>query len=133
MAKIDTISLSGDSFVDVAKEGILGMIVSNTDNEDITFDLVVGPKSLHNGTATTGAVFILKEIPIPVGSTFVWDDEDVLTNAFNPGSTITTYESTRGIFKTVSDYTFLIRVGSGHTADVTMRRADRATLSRKIK
>jgi hypothetical protein len=133
MAKIDTISLSGNSFVDLSKEGILGMIVSNTDSEDVTLDLVIGPKSLHNGTATTGAVFVLKQIPIPVGSTFIWDDEDVLSNAFGAGSVVTTYDSVRGIFKTVSDYTFLIRVGSGHTADVTLRRSNRNTLSRKIK
>ena len=133
MAKLDTISLSGNSFVNVGTESILGMIIANTDSEDVTFDLAIGPKSLNGGTATTNAVFVLKAIPIPEGSTFVWDDEDVLNNAFGAGSVITTFESTRGIFKTVSDYTFLIRVGSGHTADVTMRRADRATLSRKIK
>ena len=133
MAKIDTISLSGNSFINVGTESILGMIVTNTDNEDITFDLAIGPKSLHNGTATTDAVFVLKAIPIGEGSTFIWDDEDVLRNAFGSGSVVATYESARGIFKTVSNYTFLIRVGSGHTADVIMRRSNRNTLSRKIK
>ena len=82
MAKIDTISLSGNSFVNVGTESILGMIITNTDTEDVTFDLALGPKSLNGGTATTNAVFILKAIPIGEGATFIWDDEDVLNNAF---------------------------------------------------
>jgi len=123
MAKIDTISLSGDSFKNIGTDGIAGVIAANTDTTDITLDLAIGPKTLHNGTATTNAVFVLKSIPIPVGSTFVWDDDSILANAFKTGSTITSYQDTRGVFTKLKDSTFLIRVGSGHTADVTMRRS----------
>lgn len=45
MAKINTISLSGNSFVDIGIENIIGIIASNTDSEDITIDLVIGEKS----------------------------------------------------------------------------------------
>ena len=121
MAKIDTISLSGDNFKNIGTDGITGVIASNTDNEDITLDLVIGPKTLHNGTVTTDAVFVLKAIPIPVGSTFVWDDDNILANAFKTGSTITNYQNTRGVFTKLKDNTFLIRLGSGHTGDVLMR------------
>jgi len=123
MAKIDTISLSGDNFKNIGTDGIAGVIAANTDTTDITLDLAIGPKTLHNGTATTNAVFVLKSIPIPVGSTFVWDDDSILANAFKTGSTITSYQDTRGVFTKLKDSTFLIRVGSGHTADVTMRRS----------
>ena len=123
MAKIDTISLSGDSFKDIGTDGILGLIVSNTDTTDVTFDLAIGPKILHNGTATTNAVFVLKAIPIPVGSTFLWDDDTILSGAFKTGSTITNYQNTRGVFTNLKNNTFLIRLGSGHTGDVLMRRS----------
>ena len=123
MAKIDTISLSGDTFKNIGTDGIAGVIAANTDTTDITLDLAIGPKTLHNGTATTNAVFVLKSIPIPVGSTFVWDDDNILANAFKTGSTITSYQDTRSVFTKLKDSTFLIRVGSGHTADVIMRRS----------
>jgi hypothetical protein len=123
MAKIDTISLSGDTFKNIGTNGITGIMAANTDSEDITLDLAIGPKILHNGTATTNAVFVLKTIPIPVGSTFIWDDDSILANAFKAGSTITNYQDTRGVFTKLKDNTFLIRLGSGHTADVIMRRS----------
>ena len=123
MAKIDTISLSGDTFKNIGTDGIVGVLVSNTDTTDVTLDLVIGPKTLHGGTATTNAVFILKDIPIPVGSTFVWDDDSILANAFKTGSTVTSYQDTRGVFTKLKDNTFLIRLGSGHTADITMSRS----------
>jgi len=123
MAKIDTISLSGDTFKNIGTNGITGIMAANTDSEDITLDLAIGPKILHNGTATTNAAFVLKTIPIPVGSTFIWDDDSILANAFKAGSTITNYQDTRGVFTKLKDNTFLIRLGSGHTADVIMRRS----------
>jgi hypothetical protein len=122
MAKIDTISLSGDSFKDIGTESISGIIASNTDSEDITFDLVIGPKTLHNGTSDTNAVYVLKAIPIPLGSTFVWDDDDILSNIFKSGSTVTNYQDTQGKFASLINNTFLIRLGSGHTADILLKR-----------
>ena len=41
MAKINLISLSGDSFKDMGLRNISGLIVSNTHTTDITFDLYV--------------------------------------------------------------------------------------------
>ena len=64
MAKINTISLSGNSFVDIGIENIIGIIASNTDSEDITIDLVIGEKKLNGTTSTTGAIFVLKDIHI---------------------------------------------------------------------
>ena len=62
MARIDTISLSGNNFKDVTTGSITGLLICNTDTEDITFDLIIGPKTLHNGTSSTNGVFILKDI-----------------------------------------------------------------------
>ena len=67
-------------------------------------------------------IFILKKIPVPVGSSFVFDDNDVLTGAFNQGSVVTKYDYRRKRFIVKNSFTFLIRVGSGHTADVFLRR-----------
>tara|TARA_Y100000401_G_scaffold73472_1_gene59487 strand:- start:256 stop:627 length:372 start_codon:yes stop_codon:yes gene_type:complete len=122
MARIDTISLSGNNFKDVTTGSITGLLICNTDTEDITFDLIIGPKTLHNGTSSTNGVFILKDIPVPVGSTFVWDDDDILTDAFKGGSVINNYQDKRNIFTPLENNTFLIRVGSGHTADVLLKR-----------
>ena len=122
MAKIDTIALSGNNFKDIGTESILGVIATNTDNEDVTFDLVIGPKTLHNGTATTDAIFVLKDIPVPQGSTFVWDDDNILSDAFKAGSSVSRYQDTRGVFTPLKNNTFLIRAGSGHTVDVLLRR-----------
>jgi len=122
MAKIDTISLSGDTFVNVGLRGIDGLTVCNTDTEDITFDLIIGPKTLDNKNVTTDAIFILKEIPVPVGSTFVFDDNGVLSGAFNQGSKVNKYEIKRRRFLEQKNFTFLIRVGSSHVADVFLRR-----------
>ena len=122
MAKIDTISLSGNNFKNIGTDSIVGIVACNTDTEDITFDLIIGPKTLHNGTSTTGAVFILKSIPIPTGSSLIWDDDNILGEAFKAGSTIRNYQDSRGVFTDIVNNTFLIRVGSGHTADVLLRR-----------
>ena len=122
MARIDTISLSGNNFKNIGTDSISGVIVSNTDSEDITLDLVIGPKTLHNGTATTTAIFILKSIPIPEGSTFVWDDDNILSSIFNSGSVVTNYQDTRAVFTTLKNNTFLIRLGSGHTGDALLKR-----------
>tara|TARA_Y100000592_G_scaffold96203_1_gene164260 strand:- start:2255 stop:2626 length:372 start_codon:yes stop_codon:yes gene_type:complete len=122
MARIDTISLSGNEFVNIGIRGIDGLTVCNTDTEDVTFDLIIGPALLNKKTTTTDAIFILKEIPVPVGSSFVFDDNGVLSGAFNQGSAITKYEYRRKSFIVKNNFTFLIRVGSGHTADVFLRR-----------
>lgn len=122
MARIDTISLSGNEFINVGLAGIDGLNVCNTDTEDITFDLIIGPTLLDKKTDTTDAIFILKEIPVPVGSTFVFDDNGVLSGTFNQGSKVSKYESRKRRFIEQKSFTFLIRVGSGHTADVILRR-----------
>lgn len=122
MAGVDTIALSGNEFVNIGITGIDGLVVCNTDTEDVTFDLIVGPRLLDNKTDTTDAIFILKKIPVPVGSSFVFDDNDVLTGAFNQGSVVTKYDYRRKRFIVKNSFTFLIRVGSGHTADVFLRR-----------
>ena len=123
MAKIDTISLTGDNkFKDIGTESVLSIVVCNTDTTDITFDFIIAPKTLHGLTSTTNAFFVLKDVPVPTGSSFVWDGEDVLSQAFKSGSIIKNYQDARGVFTVLSDNTFLIRSGSGHTADVTLRR-----------
>ena len=85
--------------VNVGLKSIDGLIVSNTDTEDITFDLAIGPLLLHNKSTTSvgedSAVFVLKDIPIPIGSSFVWDDNQVLTDSFKAGSIVTKFESKR--------------------------------------
>jgi len=123
MAKIDTISLTGDNkFRNIGTESIISMNVCNTDSTDITFDLIIGPKILHKTTSTTDAIFLLKDIPVPTGSAFLWDADDILTVAFRPGFKITTYKDSTSIFSALKNQTFLIRSGSGHTADVILRR-----------
>jgi len=122
MAKINTISLSGNSFVDIGTDNIIGIIVSNTDNEDVTIDLVIGGKILNGTTSTTGATFVLKDIPIPVGSSFVWDDDNILSGIFSSGSTVSKYDTLKRKFEILRNNTFLIRAGSGHTADVLLKR-----------
>ena len=111
MARIDTISLSGNNFVNVGLKSIDGLIVSNTDT-DITFDLAIGPLLLHNKSTTSvgedSAVFVLKDIPIPIGSSFVWDDNQVLTDSFKAGSIITKFESKRNRFVRKPNFVFLI-------------------------
>ena len=127
MARIDTISLSGDSFVNIGLKGVDGLIVSNTDTTDITFDLAIGPLLLHKKSTTSigedSAVFILKSIPVPIGSSFVWDDNQVLTDSFKSGSIITKFESKRDRFVKKENLVFLIRLGSGHTGDVIIKRS----------
>jgi len=122
MANINIISLSGDAFIDVGEENISGLIVTNTDTEDVKFDLIIGPKSLHNTTSSNNAVFVLKQIPVPVGSTFVWDDDGILSNAFKAGNSISKYNNVSRRFEDTKDQTFLIRLGSGHIGDVILRR-----------
>ena len=127
MARIDTISLSGNNFVNVGLKSIDGLIVSNTDTEDITFDLAIGPLLLHNKSTTSvgedSAVFVLKDIPIPIGSSFVWDDNQVLTDSFKAGSIVTKFDSKKNKFVRKSNFVFLIRLGSSHTGDVVLKRS----------
>ena len=127
MARIDTISLSGNSFINIGLKGVDGLIVSNTDTTDITFDLAIGPLLLHKKSTTSigedSAVFILKDIPIPIGSSFVWDDNQVLTDSFKAGSIVTKFESKKNKFVRKSNFVFLIRLGSSHTGDVVLKRS----------
>jgi len=125
MKKLDIISLSGDNLKDIGILGIDGLIVSNTDTEDISFSLLIGSKKLHDTTSTTGAFFILKNIPVPVGSSFVWDDNGVLTETSGVKTTIRKYQNIGSRPKFIennSKFTFLIALGSGHTADVVLKR-----------
>ena len=52
------------------------------ESEKNGFDLIIGKPSLSNTSSTTDAVFVLKGIPIPVGGSLVWDDDNVLSNIF---------------------------------------------------
>tara|TARA_R110002012_G_scaffold244182_1_gene418874 strand:- start:407 stop:775 length:369 start_codon:yes stop_codon:yes gene_type:complete len=122
MAKIQLISLSGDTLKDIGLDNIKGLVLSNTDNEDITFDLMIGPEKLHNGTATTGCFFILKDIPVPTGSSFVWDDNDILKSSFFSGTSITEYNDSNSKFQATKNLTFLVKLGSGHTGNLVMIR-----------
>jgi len=122
MAQINLISLSGNTFKDIGLQNIVGLIVTNTDTTDITFDLVVGPKTLHNKNVDTGAFYILKDIPIPVGSTFTWDSNNILSSAGASGTSIREYKDIKSRFELTKNFSFLVRLDTGFTADVVLRR-----------
>ena len=124
MANIDTIQLTGNNFIDIGKQNIVGLIVANTYTEDIGFDLIIGKPSLSNTSSTTDAVFVLKGIPIPVGGSLVWDDDNVLSNIFKTGSTISKYDYNKKTFENISsDNTFLVRLDTAsHTGSVVLKR-----------
>ena len=123
MAKVDTIQLSDNNFVDIGRENIIGLIVANTHTSDIGFDLMLGDPVLAGGTATTDAVYILKSIPIPAGSTFVWDDDNVLSGVFEAGSTASVFNANTNNFESKKGLTFLLRLDTGSTtASVVLRR-----------
>ena len=123
MAAIDTVQLSGENFLNIGRKNIEGLIVANTDTSDLTFDLVLGVDTLEGGTSTTGAVYIIKEILVPVGGSLVWDDDNVLSDLFKGTSTISGYDYNTNSFEVVSDLTFLIKLNdSGSTASVVLRR-----------
>ena len=123
MAQINLISLSGNTFKDIGLKNISGLVVTNTDTTDITFDLVIGPKTLHNGTSDTGAFYLLKDIPIPVGSTFTWDNDSVLSSAGAAGSLITQYSDIKSKFENVSNFIFLTRLDTDFVANAILRRS----------
>lgn len=124
MANIDTIQLTGNNFVDIGKENVIGLIVANTYTEDIGFDMIIGKPSLNGSSSTNEAVFVLKGIPIPAGGSLVWDDDNVLSNAFKTGNTISKYNYNKKSFENIStDNTFLIRLDTAsHTASVLLKR-----------
>ena len=123
MAKVDTIQLSGNTFVDVGTENITGLIVANTHTDSIGFDLMLGDPILAGGTDTTDAIFILKSIPIPTGSTFVWDDDNVLSGVFESGSLVSVFNTNINSFEKKKGLTFLLRLDTGSTtASVILRR-----------
>ena len=123
MAKVDTIQLSGNTFVDVGRENITGLIVANTHNDNIGFDLMLGDPVLAGGTDTTDAVYILKSIPITTGSTFIWDDDNVLSGVFESGSLVSVFNTNINSFEKKKGLTFLLRLDTGSTtASVVLRR-----------
>ena len=123
MAKVDTIQLSDNNFVNVGRENIIGLIVANTHTSDIGFDLMLGDPVLAGGTSATDAVYILKSIPIPAGSTFVWDDDNVLSGVFEAGSTASVFNTNTNNFESKKGLTFLLRLDTGSTtASVVLRR-----------
>ena len=123
MAKVDTIQLSTNKFVNIGTQNIIGLVVANTHTSDIGFDLILGDKSLDNTTSTSGAIHVLKSIPIPTGSTFVWDDDNVLSGIFESGSTVSNFDFAINSFALVKGLTFLIRLDTdSHAASVILRR-----------
>ena len=119
---LDIVQLSGDVFQDVKFLPINSLTISNTHTSDVVFDLVVGNKSLSLGNTDTGAIYILKQIPIPTGSTFDWEANTFLQQIGLQSNLIRKYNNTRKQFELLSGLTFLIRVGSSQTADVLIRR-----------
>tara|TARA_S200002703_G_scaffold153783_1_gene155712 strand:- start:76 stop:450 length:375 start_codon:yes stop_codon:yes gene_type:complete len=123
MAKIDTVQLSSNKFVNVGTQNIIGLIVANTHTEDIGFDLILGDPSLNGTTSTDGAIYVLKSIPVPTGSTFVWDDDNVLSGVFEAGSNVSEFNNDIDNFSIVSGLTFLIRLDEDNeAASVILRR-----------
>tara|TARA_R100000734_G_C3210474_1_gene25822 strand:- start:48 stop:422 length:375 start_codon:yes stop_codon:yes gene_type:complete len=123
MAKIDTVQLSGNTFVDVGRENITGLIVANTHTDNIGFDLMLGDPVLAGGTDTTDAVYILKSISIATGSTFIWDDDNVLSGVFDSGSTASVFNTNTSAFESKKGLTFLLRLDAASTAaSVVLRR-----------
>jgi len=123
MAKIDTIQLSSNNFVNVGVENIIGLIVVNTHTDDISFDLILGEPTLAGSTDTTNAIHILKSVPVPTGSTFVWDDDNVLSGVFEAGSSITLFNANTNKFEVKKGLTFLLRLEVDSTAaSVVLRR-----------
>ena len=123
MAKVDTIQLSDNNFVDIGRENIIGLIVANTHSDTISFDLMLGDPALAGGTDTTDAIFILKSISIQTGSTFIWDDDNVLSGVFEAGSTASVFNTNTNNFESKKGLTFLLRLDTGSTtASVVLRR-----------
>ena len=122
MAKVDTLQLSDDNFIDVGTENIQGLVVCNTHDDIIEFNLVLGDPLLSGGTAATDAIFILKSVPISRGSTFVWDDDNILSGVFDRASTVNTFNANINRFERKKGLTFLVRLSSSNTASVILRR-----------
>tara|TARA_R100000234_G_C4874074_1_gene124533 strand:- start:88 stop:459 length:372 start_codon:yes stop_codon:yes gene_type:complete len=122
MARINLISLSGNKFKDIGLQNIISLIVTNTDTTDITFDLAIGPKTLHNKTSDTGAFYVLKDIPIPLGSTFNWDSDNLLSSIGDNGGLISEYKDVKSRFESTKNLTFLIRLDTDFVGNVLIRR-----------
>ena len=122
MASLNIISLDSTNFKNVTTKNILSLLVSNTHTDVVTFDLAIGPIKNANSTSTTDVVFVLKDLAIQAGSTFVWDDDGVLTNAFTTGSKVLKFDANQNKFKDLKNNTFLIRLSSAGTADVLLKR-----------
>ena len=125
MARVDTIQLSGTNYQEVGRLNILNVIVANTFTLDITFDLIIGDKTLSEGSSSTNAVFILKDVPIPTGGSLVWDDDGLLTDVFSSGSKINEFNENLKSFVEIKNKVFLIRISAASgtpTASVLMKR-----------
>tara|TARA_R100000234_G_C4965511_1_gene163721 strand:+ start:558 stop:932 length:375 start_codon:yes stop_codon:yes gene_type:complete len=123
MAKVDTVQLTDNNFVDVGRSNIIGLIVANTHSDNIGFDLILGDPTLAGGTDTTDAIFILKSISIQTGSTFIWDDDNVLSGVFEAGSNVSAFNANINAFEQKKGLTFLIRLIAGSTtASAVLRR-----------
>lgn len=119
---LDIIQLDGDIFQDVFFVPINSLTISNTHTADITFDLVVGPRLLALSNTDTDAIYILKNIPIPTGSTFDWEANTFLRTIGTQSSLVRKYDNKRKRFEQLNGLTFLMRVSSGGTADVLIKR-----------
>ena len=119
---LDIIQLSGDTFEDIGFLPINSLVVTNSHTSDITFDLVLGSKLLRLSNTDTDAIYILKNIPIPTGSTFDWEANTFLRTIGTQSSLVRKYDNKRKRFEQLNGLTFLMRVSSGGTADVLIKR-----------
>jgi|TARA_Y100000289_G_scaffold59306_1_gene65280 hypothetical protein len=118
--RVDIVQLSGNNFINIGTEDVKSLIVTNTDTETITLDVIIGASSLAGGTATTNAIHILKSVEITVGAAFIWEGDRVLDSVFKPKAILNKHNGSA--FVAFTGQTYLIRVGSGHTADVIIKR-----------
>jgi len=65
---------------------------------------------------------VLKDIPIPVGSTFTFESDNILSTLGSAGSIIEEYKDIKSRFEAAKNMTFLIRLDTGFVASVILRR-----------
>ena len=124
MANIDIVSIDGDNFIDLGTEGIKSLVATNTDNEDVTIDLCIGPAARAGGSSTTDCIFIIKGVNISEGTSFTWNDNGIIFSPFNVrrNKNLTKHNGTA--FVALTNQTFLVRAGSsGKTIDLLIRRS----------
>ena len=113
MAKVDLVTIDSQRvWVDINRNNIQEISISNSGGVEVNFDFALGPSTLAGFGSDAGAVYFLKDVVIPINTTLVLDEE-WLKSTFSSGKKIfiNSVSGGKAVRTEMTNPTYLVRTG----------------------